>query len=225
MTRRAWEREYRERGRLWRGVRLDAATAELLTAQPALRQARWLEAGCGDGKGLVPLAAALAPEAPPVVGLDASRWALRRSAQSARERLPGVPPRVALVRGDVGSPPFPAAYFGAVRAVHVLGHLRAPDRAHAAAALAGLVAPEGWLVASEFGSEDFRAGSGERVEAGTVRRGVGVETHYFEAGELARLVTAAGIAVVAARPERFHVTYGGKRLLRHRWDVVARRSG
>lgn len=215
---RPWEEAYRLQGRLWRGVRLDAATRHLLDERPHLRSLRWLDAGCGDGKGLVPLASAI--ETVPV-GVDASRQGLRLARAAAHEQDHGA---ARWVQADVRSLPFGTGTFGVVRAVHILGHLRAPDRQRAARELARVVADDGVLLATEFSVDDFRAGSGDEVEPRTYRRGHGVLTHYFMPDELETLLVEGGLRIESSEEERFQVHYGGVARTRSRVIIVARRQ-
>ena len=215
-----WEEAYRTQGRLWRGVRLDDLTHRVMAARPALRNAAWLDAGCGDGKGLVPLSAALAPEAPAPIGADAARWALVRTREAFHAAGRRRPP---FVRADARSWPFADAVFGALRAVYLFGHLPGSDRGRAFDEAFRVLAPAGVLLVSEFGAGDFRAGTGTETEPGTFRRGVGIETHYFSSPELSQLAAAAGFVVEHAEPVRYAVGYGGVERPRERIDLVARR--
>ncbi len=190
-----------------------------------MRRGRWLDAGCGDGKGLVPLLTHLDREAAPVVALDSARSALAHARHAVQEiHGTGGLARVRFVQGDAMRPSLSGG-FDAVRAVHLIGHLRAPGRRRACAALFGLLGPGGVLVVSEFGTNDFRCAKGSEVEPGTRRRGTGIETHYFTREELLGLVEQGGATVLSLQAERFHVTYGGQRLARERWDLVAQRDG
>ncbi len=219
---RAWEQQYRQRGRLWGGVRLDEHTRGLLEENPELKQGRWLDAGCGDGKGLVPLLWELEQDAPAVVALDASRSALLHARDGVYQRhgATGLR-RVRFLQADVLRPGLDVASFDVVRAVFLVGHLRASRRAQALRALRMLLRPGGRFVISEFSAGDFRAGKGQAVEPGTMRRGTGVETHYFEREELQSVIGRAGFSVVRLQTVRFQVHYGGQTLDRERFDVVA----
>jgi SAM-dependent methyltransferase len=216
----AWEQDYARRGRLWGGVRLDLHTSGFLESEPERRTGRWLDAGCGDGKGLVPLLGCLDGSAR-VVGMDVSRSALRHARRALMERLGAdACSRVGLVEGDVRACPLGSAFFDVVRAVHLVGHFREQDRSRVMKTLVGLLRPGGRLLVSEFGRGDFRAGKGVEVEPGTMRRGTGIETHYFQQGELVALVEEAGARVESMSTERFHVEYAGERLPRERLDVL-----
>lgn len=217
-----WEREYRSRGRLWGGVRLDGLTAGVLDEEPGLSRGRWLDAGCGDGKGTVPLLERLDPQAPVAFALDASGSALRHArAATADRRGRDALRRISFIQGDVLHLPLAHGRFDAVRAVHLVGHMLRKEREQVMRRFLGLLRPGGLLLVSEFGTGDFRAGKGEEVEPGTYRRGTGIVTHYFTGEELEGLVRSSGAIVRSLDPQRFTVTYGGERLERERWDLVA----
>lgn len=209
-----WEEAYRRQGRLWRGVRLDEGSARLLEDHPRLMGERWLDAGCGDGKGLVPL---LDQAGGQVVGADHAVWGLRlvRSADAAAGRR--------VVRADAAAWPFPDGCFAAVRAVHLVGHFVKGSRGVVVEELARVMRRGGFLLLVEFGTGDFRCGHGDEVEPASYRRGVGIVTHYFEAGEVEGLAREAGLEVVSSEAERFEVSYGGVLRRRERFRVVARR--
>lgn len=219
MTRQAprpWEEAYRRQGRLWRGSRLDGWTAAFLERHPDAAAGRWFDAGCGDGKGLAPLARDVTPRH--LFGGDRSHWGLRL----AREQADSV--RGHLVRSDARAWPFPDSTFDVVRAVHLIGHLPAAARQAAVLETGRILRPEGVLLVSEFGTGDFRRGQGEEVEPSSYRRGHGIVTHYFDRDELVALVTAAGLVVESCEAERFVVRYGGVERPRERWGVVARKA-
>lgn len=202
----AWDREYREKGRVWRG-----APAKL----PDLPEgSRVLELGCGNGKTL----AAMLRRPWRVAALDISTLALRLGRDLAEEvscrrdpdrpdssasfgpQAPLGPParRVSsnhrhhpagldFVAADASLLPFREGGFDAVIAFHVLGHLRERDRRRAAGEAARVLKGGGRLFFLEFGVDDMRAGKGEEVEAMTFRRGGGVVTHYFSEEEVVEL--------------------------------------
>lgn len=215
-----WEEAYRTQGRLWGGSRLDTPTARLLEAHPGLRQGAWLDLGCGDGKGLVPLRTHLDDAAPAPVGCDLSRWGLRRAREACRDAA--VPP-LPLVQADARRLPFPDGMFDAVRAVHIVGHLLEDGPARAARAVHRVLRPGGVVLSTEFGRDDLRAGKGEPVAPWTWRRGTGIVTRYWRPDELEALWRDAGFEDAAAETERFTVDYGGVPCLRERHTVVARR--
>ena len=169
----AWDRQYGEKGRIWRGA--PAKIPDL----PA--GSRVLELGCGNGKTL----AAMLRRPWRVTALDISTLALRLGRDSSKDRYHPAGPD--FVAADAVHLPFQEGGFDAVIAFHVLGHLREIDRRRAAAEAARVLRGGGQLFFLDFGVDDMRAGKGEEVEAMTFRRGGGVFTHYFTEGEVIEL--------------------------------------
>ena len=163
-----WDRDYIQRGRLYRGG------ARLPGIPPGFRV---LELGCGDGRTL----AALDAEDCTAVGLDLSSAALAISRSQA-----GRPP-FPLVRGDARRLPFRDGSFDAVLLLHVLGHGRASDRRSMATEAVRVTVPGGRLHLRVFSHEDFRSKTGLEVEEGSRLRRTGVLTHYFSENEAAAL--------------------------------------
>jgi SAM-dependent methyltransferase len=170
----AWNREYREKGRIWRGA--PAKLADLPSGS------RVLELGCGNGKTL----AAMLKRPWRIAALDLSPLAVRLGGEIAAS-LKDAPSEADLLVADVASLPFQDAVFDAVFAFHVIGHLRENDRRRAAREAVRVLKADGCLFFLEFGVEDMRAGKGEEVEADTFRRGGGVLTHYFSEAEVLEL--------------------------------------
>lgn len=189
------------RGRLWRGAaRADA----FLEATPA--DAWVLELGCGDGKFL----RALDEAGRRSVGLERSRNAIRLS-----RRLSDVP----LMQADVRRLPFADASVPVVAARFVFGALREPDRRQAAAEAWRVLATDGVLYLEEFGVEDFRAGQGDEVEAGTYERNQGILTHYWSRDEIDDLLPVIPRTV---EERRWTQRAGGQRRPRQAWRAVWR---
>ncbi len=183
----AWNREYREKGRVWRG------------APPQLPDlpsgSRVLELGCGNGKTL----AAMLRRPWRVAALDISPLAVRLGGEVAVS-LQDAPSEADLLAADAVSLPFRDSAFDAVFAFHVIGHLREEGRQQAAGEAARVLKSGGRLFFLEFGVEDMRAGKGREVEARTFRRGGGVLTHYFSEGEVLELFDA--LRPVSIRTDR-----------------------
>jgi SAM-dependent methyltransferase len=124
-----------------------------------------LELGCGPGRLLQRLAAAL-PRAR-LTGVDLSPYML----ELAEARLEG---RAALRQADAAALPFEDGSFDAVVACHVLGHVP-PDMARATVDEARRVLrPGGVLVAVDHtwhrsAAHGWRKGGSRRLAAGTVR--------------------------------------------------------
>jgi len=184
----AWNREYQQKGRIWRG-----APAKL----PDLPScSRVLELGCGNGKTL----AAMLGRPWRIAAIDHSITAVRLGRDMATRLLSASasyrgdslnPPKIHssadFVAADAVSLPFRDATFDAVFAFHVIGHLRENERHHATREAARVLKAKGSLFFLEFGVEDMRAGKGEEVEPNTFRRGGGVMTHHFTEAEVLEL--------------------------------------
>ncbi len=170
----AWNREYRGKGRIWRGA------PPKLPHLPA--GSRVLELGCGNGKTL----AAMLRRPWWIAALDISPSATRLGREIAVS-LTDAPSKIDLMVADAVLLPFQDAFFDAIFAFHVIGHLREIDRLRAAKEAARVLKAGASLFFQEFGVEDMRAGKGEEVEPETFRRGGGVLTHYFTEGEVLEL--------------------------------------
>lgn len=156
---RAWNREYRTRGRLWRGE-----SKERDTLTEALIQGRILDNGCGNGKGT--------PSGRDVVGLDFSYHALS---------LYRIAPKVL---GDMTNLPFKSEIFSNVLFIHSLDHLSFEQRIVALNEAWRVLEDEGKVIVRVFSRSDFRYGKGKEIEDGTYIRGNGLFTHYFRKKEL-----------------------------------------
>jgi SAM-dependent methyltransferase len=201
-----WDRDYRQRGRLYRGgARLP----------PLPDDARVLELGCGDGRTL----AALGARPCTAVGLDRAPAAL-----ALCRPLQGRPAFM-LICGDARRLPFRDRTFDAVLLLHVLGHGRAADRQAMAAEAARVTAHEGRLHLRVFSNEDFRAKTGLEVEEGSRLRRTDVLTHYFTEDEVAALFPSC--RVIRLETARWHLRVRGAALLRAEIEAVLepRRAG
>jgi SAM-dependent methyltransferase len=167
----AWNREYQQKGRIWRG-----AAPKLPDLPPG---SMVLELGCGNGKTL----AAMMRRPWRIAALDLSPLAVRLGEKIATT-LEDAPSEADLLAADVADLPFKDSVFDAVFAFHVIGHLREGDRCRAAGEAARVLKADGHLFFLEFEVEDMRGGKGEEVEPSTFRRGGGVLTHYFSEGEV-----------------------------------------
>lgn len=216
---RPWEEVYRRQGRLYRGVRLDPWTEDTIQTFPALKQGTWFDAGCGDGKGLVPLTQWY-PDAT-IVAADRAIWGLRRT----REAMHGARLDAShLLRGDARAWPIQDQSFDAIRLVHVAGHVSTKERPLVVAEAHRLLRPGGILIATDFGRGDFRYGKGRGVEPHMFERSVGIRTHYTNAEETTKLLEGAAFVDIETKTETFTVTYHGKDLARERIHSRARRQ-
>lgn len=164
--RKAWEREYRSRGRIWAGAVKD------LPRLPA--GSRVLELGSGDGKTLAAMPADWVK-----IALDVSFEALQLSGQSISNS--------SFILADASCLPLANERFDAVFAFHVAGHLLAKERGALASEVARVLLPGGRLFFRDFSFEDMRAGQGEIVETATFLRKNGIITHFFREDEAKEL--------------------------------------
>lgn len=208
-ARRAWDKQYRWHGALWRGERPSA-----LGEVP--KHARVLELGCGNGKGLLPLL----DEGRSPVGLDFARSALRGLRRTATERHM----RPDLVAADAVHCPFRDASFDVVLNHHVLPHLLAPGRAALLRECARVLVPDGMLSLEVFAVDDLRFGKGDEVEPSTFRRGSGILVHHFRAEELRGAVVDAGFAVASERKTVQTKLYAGRQVRRSILSLVGRKK-
>jgi ubiquinone/menaquinone biosynthesis C-methylase UbiE len=194
----AWDKDYRSRGRLWGGGVKD------LPELPA--SCSVLEMGCGNGKTL----AGLAGRARRVIGLDFSAQALRLCRPCG--------PKVDLILADAQCLPFPSESFDAVFAFHVTGHLLLAGRHALAREGARVLKSGGRLFFREFGAEDMRAKKGQEVEQGTFRRKEGIITHYFTEPEAA--VLFGDLEPICVCTHRWRVRVKGRDLMRSEVKAV-----
>jgi len=190
-----WEGEYARRGHLWGG-----AVRALPQVPPG---GCVLELGCGNGK----TSRALLERGYDLVGIDLSASALRLCCSSVPNGTSG---QFALA--DACHLPFADAAFEAVIAFHVIGHLPAEDRVHAAQEASRVLRTGGILSFSGFSTGDFRSGTGRRTEPGTVVRRNGIATHYFTEDEV--LALFGGLHPLGCTTQRWNLTVRGERFSR-----------
>ena len=155
----------------WWYVGMRAITASLLNGAGGLEK-RVLDAGCGTGGMLAPLA-----RYGRTVGLDLAGEALTYCRQRSPEAL--------VCRGTVEALPFADASFDLVTSFEVLYHLRVGDDQQAVRELARVLRPGGLLLL-RLPAYDFLRSRHDRA----------VHTrHRYRAAEVRRKVEAAGLAV------------------------------
>jgi SAM-dependent methyltransferase len=163
----AWEEDYTRRGMLWSGAIHDL---------PGLSDgSRILELGCGNGKAVM----AMIRRGWNVTAIDFSSRAVALCGQVFQDPLHS-PVMVADARWS----PFKNAVFDAVFAMHIIGHMLAPDRKSIAGEIIRVLRPGGIVFFREFSKDDFRFGKGCETEEATFRRGNNIITHYFSEQEV-----------------------------------------
>jgi SAM-dependent methyltransferase len=189
----AWKGEYGKA--IWRGPYDIAPIASRVSAG-----ARVLDAGCGSGKMIVPLARA----GYRVVGMDIVMEGLREIRARGDYDL---------VAGDVRILPFCDGTFDAVVCYDVLQHLLEPERVRVVEEIKRVLVPGGIVLIEGFGRGDMRYG-GNEVEPHTFRRETGIIYHYFSEEELRNLLY--GLENVSIKSTVTHRTFRGQDYERHR---------
>jgi len=118
---------------------------------------RLLDAGCGQGEGLVAVDAS-------AVGLDFSREQLER----ARERTAGIA-NAELLQGDMTALPHRENAFDAVAAIYSLIHVPLEDHRTVIEEFARVLRPGGTLLVTE-GSEEWVGSNPDWLDSGTEMR-------------------------------------------------------
>jgi ubiquinone/menaquinone biosynthesis C-methylase UbiE len=193
----AWDRDYRNKGRLWGG------SAKDLPSLPAGSVV--LEMGCGDGKTLASM-----PTDGRIAALDTSPEALRLSRTSAKH--------VDLILANACFLPFRKSCFDFVFAFHVTGHMLLPSREALAREAGRVLKSGGKLFFREFGAEDMRSRQGDEVESGTFRRGNDILTHYFTKREVEGLFD--DLEPIMVSTHRWNLRVKGQDLTRAEVEAV-----
>lgn len=193
----AWERDYRTRGRIWAGK---------TKGLPELSEgSRVLELGCGDGKTV-----SFMPAHWRVVALDISISALRLARKSSNRCIAGPVPE--FMQADARALPIRSGSQDCVLAFHVAGHLQLEGRAPFAGEAARVLRTGGRLFFRDFSVEDMRAGKGEMIEPQTFLGKNGIITHFFAESELEGLFP--GLRMEEAGTHRWTMQIRGEEIRR-----------
>ncbi len=192
----AWEEEYRHV--VWGGPRSISVVEG--TIPPG---SRVLDAGCGNGRYLLPLSRKYN-----VVGIDISVNALSK----ARSYLDRSGQRAECIASTITALPFSDRSFDAVVCYGVLQHLLENERALAAQELKRVLKPSGVLFIEVFGTDDMRFG-GQEIENNTFVRKGGIVYHYFTELELVSLLS--GFTQVDMESIRTEKSFRGEPHTRH----------
>lgn len=199
----AWDAQYGNKGRVWRG------RPPKLPQLPEGTQV--LELGCGNGKTLQ----AMLPKKWEICAVDFSVEALDLcQAMLARLHSPAI---VTLMLADAKALPFPDSSFEAVFAYHVLGHGVAKERKAMIMEAARVLGPGGKLYVKVFSANDMRSGRGKQLEKDTYQKGDGIITHYFSQAEVTKAFK--GLRLVSITEVKWQQRAGGKKLERAEWDL------
>ena len=167
----AWDEEYRHV--TWGGPRSISVLDEFLLPPFS----RVLDAGCGNGRYLLPLSRKY-----DVTGIDVSANAVSRAKTYLRKSVQDV----FLLVSSITELPFCDNSFDAVLCYGVLQHLFEDERYHAAGEFRRVLKPDGLLFFEAFGVDDMRYG-GEEIEKDTFVRKGGIIYHYFREKEVRSL--------------------------------------
>ena len=200
---RAWEEEYRHVS--WGGPRPVSAVEKVLAPG-----SRLLDAGCGNGRYLLPLSKKY-----DAVGTDISVNALLR----ARDYLEKSSQVAGCVASSITHLPFSDHSFDAVICYGVLQHLFGNERLLAVEELTRVLRPHGSIFFEVFGTDDMRFG-GDEVEKNTFRRKGGIIYHYFTEKELESLF--AGFDIEEIRSVKTEKRFRGELYTRHHIKGIVR---
>lgn len=192
-----WEKEYSEKGSLWRGVPKNEFKFE--------KNTRVLEIGCGNGKTLF----SLYRQGCDTWGVDISKTAVEMCKKIALEKKQN-PEQI--VNADVRALPFENNFFDAILCIHVLEHLLGQERVKAVAEMQRVLKKGGRACVQVFSVNDFRYGKGKEVEPSTFLRGNKIIVHHFREDELE--TTFSGWKKTSLKAEAWQVRYSGKLLQR-----------
>ncbi|WP_292463665.1 class I SAM-dependent methyltransferase [Methanolobus sp.] len=192
----AWDEEYRHVR--WGGPRSISAVEEHIPPG-----SRVLDAGCGNGRYLLPLSRKY-----DVVGTDVALNAL----SEARSYLGRSGQYAECAASTITALPFSDHSFDAVLCYGVLQHLFEIERVLAVEELKRVLKPSGVLFIEVFGTEDMRFG-GQEVENNTFIRKGGIIYHYFTEQELVSMLR--GFTQVDIKSIIAEKTFSGERHIRH----------
>ncbi|MBN2488867.1 MAG: class I SAM-dependent methyltransferase [Methanosarcinaceae archaeon] len=199
----AWEQEYSHV--IWGGPRLiDVVRTHLAPAS------RVLDAGCGNGRYLLPLSRVYR-----TVGVDVSATAVKISKSYLEKSNLFSEYAVSAIHHL----PFAEKSFDAIVCFGVLQHLFEDERRAALDEFRRVLVQGGLLFAEVLGVEDMRYG-GEEVEPHTFLRRNGIIYHYFTAEEMTLLLD--GFEIMSVRDVKKEKTFRGRSYTRHRIHAVAR---
>lgn len=192
----AWDEEYRH-------VRWGGPRPVLSVEEKVPPGSRVLDAGCGNGRYLLPLSKKY-----DAVGIDVAMNALSES----RSYLGRSGRNAECIASTLTALPFSDNSFDAVVCYGVMQHLFENERKLAAEEIRRVLKPSGILFIEVFGTDDMRFG-GQEVEHNTFVRKGGIIYHYFTEQELVSLLS--GFAQVDLKSIRAEKTFNGELHTRH----------
>ncbi|MDK2833374.1 MAG: hypothetical protein PWR29_1341 [Methanolobus sp.] len=191
-----WDEEYRHVR--WGGPRpVSDVEKEVLPGSLVL------DAGCGNGRYMLPLSRIYN-----VVGVDVARNAL----SEARSYLARSDRHAECIASTLTALPFSDNSFEAVVCYGVMQHLFESERRLAVEEIKRVLKPSGILFIEVFGTDDMRFGGREAEHNTFVRKG-GIIYHYFTEQELASLL--GGFVQVDLQSIKTEKTFNGELHIRH----------
>ncbi|AEH61737.1 Methyltransferase type 11 [Methanosalsum zhilinae DSM 4017] len=193
---RAWDREYESL--VWGGPRSIKAIREHLP-----EGSRVLDAGCGNGRYLLPLSRNYR-----VIGIDVSLNGIR----AARSYLDKYGCSAEYMVSDLTRLPLCDNSVDGIVCYGVLHHLFEEEREDAAEEILRVIQDKGYLFFEVFGVEDMRYG-GDEIEKDTFLRKNGIIYHYFTVEEIEKLFSCSGYMDI--EETRSKKVFRGKEYIRH----------
>ncbi len=188
----AWEQEHIKSN--WRGPFSIQSILKYLDRDKYI-----LDAGCGKGRYLLPLAR----RGYKVIGCDFALSALRELKPRGLE----------IAACEISKLPFKTSIFQAVLCYGVLQHLLERRRKLAVGEMRRVMRPGAKLFLEVLGREDMRYGKGEEIEKDTFQRKSGILCHYFSSQELRELLQP--FEIIKLEDRKIEKTFKGEKYTRH----------
>lgn len=201
----AWDEEYRHV--TWGGPRPISMVEDIVPSPSS----RLLDAGCGNGRYLLPLSR----KYDNVVGIDVSLNAVSKA--DAYIKKSGQDATVLV--STITELPFSDNLFDAVLCYGVLQHLFEHERYGAVEEFKRVLNPHGLVFFEAFGIEDMRYG-GQEIEKDTFLRKGGIIYHYFSEEEVRSLFN--GFEILSLENVKVEKRFKGELYTRHHIRAVLR---
>ncbi len=200
----AWDEEYRHV--TWGGPRSISSLEEYVLSPTS----RILDAGCGNGRYLLPLSRKY-----DVVGIDVAAAGVSKA--DAYIKKSGQ--EASLLVSTITELPFSEGSFDAIICYGVLQHLFENERHQAIREFKKVLKPGALVFFEVFGVGDMRYG-GKEVEKGTFVRKGGIIYHYFSENELRSLFSE--FEIVSIENVKTEKRFKGALYTRHHIRAVLR---
>ena len=174
-----------------------------------LQGSRVLDAGCGNGRHLLPLSRHYQ-----TIGIDISKTAL----EGSKTYLQKSGQHSEHLVSNITDLPFNDNSFDGIVCYGVLQHLLADERLAATKEFKRVLSPDGFLFFEAFGVDDMRYG-GEEIEPHTFLRKSGLIYHYFTTEEVESFLD--GFEIINLENVRSQKRFRGKLYPRHMVKGIA----